>query len=177
MVKTNEEKIFSIREQPNDLAQIKKNLHHPWTKSTNEDQSGVVLLSTSFETENIVCVRTVRTGSMVVCRRRSMTRNQDEYQFRWRIFSSTWTYLQKDVRLHPDRIWIRFAAPGKTDIARGRCVGRPYTNQDRRPKSSPSLKIGSRLIECKLNLQGLKAVVLHLILRDHGLRVVFGHYT
>ena len=54
---------------------------------------------------------------------------------------------------------------------------RPYANQDRRPKSSPSLKIGSRLIECKLNLQGLKADVLHLILRDHGLRVVFGHYT
>ena len=73
MVKTNEEKFFSIREQPNDLAQIKKNLHHPWTKSINEDQSGVVLLSTSFETENIVCVRTVRTGS-IVCRRRSVTR-------------------------------------------------------------------------------------------------------
>ena len=44
-------------------------------------------------------------------------------------------------------------------------------------KFTKSQGIGSRLIECKLNLQGLKADVLHLILRDHGLRVVFGHYT
>ena len=171
MVKTNEEKIFSIREQPNDLAQIKKNLHHPWTKSINEDQSGVVLLSTSFETENIVSVvsvRTVRTGSIVVCRRRSMTRIKMN-------ISSGGEYFPRRERTFKKMFAFIRIVYGFVSLLLA--VGRPYTNQDRRPKSSPSHEIGSRLIECKLNLQGLKAGVLHLILRDQGLRVVFGHYT